>query len=447
MLPRNRFIVILTLGACAGVSLIATLGWADLQKYVDKPEAAFEWKLKNKLDGEQSGDRIYDLQFVSQIWQENKWQHQLQVYRPRSVAPNSTIFLWVTGGSARPEYVSMGMELARKISAPVAFLYHVPNQPLLEGNLREDDLIAETFVRYLKTKDENWPLLFPMVKSVIKAMDVLQAFGKKEWSEPIDKFIVAGASKRGWTTWLTAAVDQRIKAIAPVVIDTLNMRAQMPRQLQAFGDYSSRLTPYSSRGLLPIPETPEGERLLSMVDPWAYRDRLTMPKLIVNGTNDFYWATDALNLYWDGIPADKWVLYVPNAGHNLRRQDRPQPDQLNDLINGLAAFSRHQITGTSMPKLNWTHESVNGNLRLTITATPGPIGARLWIAQTPTMDFRTAKWSEQKVSLSDGKIVGEVTPPDKGHLAFFGELDYEIDGLRYHLSTRVRMTEALGNRQ
>jgi PhoPQ-activated pathogenicity-related protein len=445
MLPRNRFIVILALGACVGVSLIATPGWADLQTYVGKPEAAFEWNLKNQT--EQSGDRIYDLQFVSQIWQENKWQHQLQVYRPRSVAPNSTIFLWVTGGSARPEYGAMGMELARKIRAPVAFLYHVPNQPLLEGNLREDDLIAETFVRYLKTKDENWPLLFPMVKSVVKAMDVLQAFGKKEWSEPIDKFIVAGASKRGWTTWLTAAVDQRIKAIAPVVIDTLNMRAQMSRQLQAFGDYSSRLTPYSSRGLLPIPETPEGERLLSMVDPWAYRDRLTMPKLIVNGTNDFYWATDALNLYWDGIPADKWALYVPNAGHNLRRQDRSQPDQLNDLINGLAAFSRHQITGTSMPKLSWKHENVNGNLRLSIAATPAPTGARLWIAQTPTRDFRTAGWSEHKVSLTDGKIVAEMPPPEKGHLAFFGELDYAIDGLRYHLSTQVRMTEALGNRQ
>jgi len=444
---RNRFLIVFTLSACAGVGFIATPGWADLQKYVGKPEAAFEWKLKSKIDGEQAGDRIYDLQFVSQIWQENKWQHQLQVYLPRSVAPNSTMFLWVTGGSARAEYIAMGMELARKIRAPVAFLYHVPNQPLLEGNLREDDLIAETFVRYLKTKDENWPLLFPMVKSVTKAMDVLQAFGKKEWSEPIDKFIVAGASKRGWTTWLTAAVDQRIKAIAPVVIDTLNMRAQMPRQLQAFGDYSSRLTPYSSRGLLPIPETPEGERLLSMVDPWAYRDRLTMPKLIVNGTNDFYWATDALNLYWDGIPADKWVLYVPNAGHNLRRQDRPQPDQLNDLINGLAAFSRHQITGTSMPKLSWKHETVNGNLRLSIAATPAPTGARLWIAQTPTRDFRTAGWSEHKVSLTDGRIVAEMPPPDKGHLAFFGELDYEIDGLRYHLSTQVRMTEALGNRQ
>jgi PhoPQ-activated pathogenicity-related protein len=430
---------VLTLFTFVGVSLIATAASADLQKYVRKPEAEFEWKLKNKIDS--AGEWIYDLHLVSQIWQENKWQHQLQVYRPVGVAPNSTMFLWVTGGSARPEYVSMGMELARRIRAPVAFLYHIPNQPLLEGNLREDDLIAETFVRYLNTKDENWPLLLPMVKGVVKAMDVLQAFGKKEWGEPIDKFIVAGASKRGWTTWLTAAVDQRVGAIVPVVIDTLNMRAQMPRQLKAFGGYSSRLAPYSSRGLLPIPETPEGQRLLSMVDPWSYRDRLTMPKLIINGTNDFYWATDALNLYWNGIPADKWVLYVPNAGHNLRRQDRPQPDQLNDLINGLAAFSRHQIRGTPMPNLSWKHEKVNGKLRLSIAATPAPMGARLWIAQSPTTDFRTAKWSEQQVDLSNGKVVGEVTPPDKGHVAFFGELDYEIDGLRYRLSTQVRMSD------
>ena len=178
-----------------------------------------------------------------------------------------------------------------------------------------------------------------------------------------------------------------------------------------------------------------------MVDPWSYRDRLTMPKLIINGTNDFYWATDALNLYWNGIPADKWVLYVPNAGHNLRRQDRPQPDQLNDLIDGLAGFSRHQIRGTPMPNVSWKHEKVNGKLRLSIAATPAPMGARLWIAQSPTTDFRTAKWSEQQVGLSNGKVVGEVTPPDKGHVAFFGELDYEIDGLRYRLSTQVRMTE------
>jgi PhoPQ-activated pathogenicity-related protein len=279
-----------------------------------------------------------------------------------------------------------------------------------------------------------------MVKSVVKAMDVLQAFSKQEWSAPIDKFIVAGASKRGWTTWLTAAVDPRVGAIAPVVIDVLNMRAQMPRQLKAFGEYSSRLAAYSSRGLLPIPETPAGQRLLNMVDPWAYRDKLTMPKLIINGTNDFYWATDALNLYWDDIPSDKWVFYIPNAGHNLRRQDRPAREQLNDLVTNLAAFSRHQINGTPMPRMRWKHETVDGKLRLTIDAAPAPRAVRLWVAQSDSTDFRTTPWRALEVKFSNGQSVDEVTPPEKGHIAFFGELEYEIDGLRYNLSTQVRMT-------
>jgi PhoPQ-activated pathogenicity-related protein len=215
----------------------------------------------------------------------------------------------------------------------------------------------------------------------------------------------------------------------------------MPRQLKAFGAYSARLQPYTSRGLVPIPESPEGQRLLSMVDPWAYRERLTLPKLIVNGTNDFYWATDALNLYWNELPANKWVIYVPNAGHDLRRQDRGNSDQSADLINGLAAFYRHQINGRPMPEVSWKHEDRDGKLRLSIAANPQPLGARLWVAQTASKDFRTARWTEQTANVSDGMVAGEVTRPEKGHVAFFGELDYEIDGLKYQLSTQVRMTE------
>jgi PhoPQ-activated pathogenicity-related protein len=163
--------------------------------------------------------------------------------------------------------------------------------------------------------------------------------------------------------------------------------------------------------------------------------------LIVNGSNDFYWATDALNLYWNDLPGNKWVLYLPNAGHNLQRQDKPESHRLTDLVNGLAAFSRHQMSGRTMPNLTWKHESVDGKLRLTIEATPAPTAARLWVAHETTRDFRTAKWQEQAVTLSNGRVVGEVTPPEKGHIAFFGELDYEIDGLKYQLSTQVRMTD------
>jgi PhoPQ-activated pathogenicity-related protein len=422
----------------AGMVLVSSSAWADLEEYILRPESAFGWKLNGKI--EQAGGRIYDLHFVSQTWQGITWEHQLQVYQPANAVPNATMLVWVTGGSANPTNISLGLELARNIGAPVAFLYRIPNQPLLEGKLREDDLIAETFVRYLKTKDENWPLLFPMVKSAVKAMDVLQAFGGKEWNWPIESFIVSGASKRGWTTWLTAAVDRRVRAIAPMVIDTLNMRAQMPRQLEAFGAYSARLAPYTSRGLVPIPETPEGRRLLSMIDPWAYREKLKLPKLIINGTNDFYWATDALNVYWNDLPGNKWALYVPNAGHDMHRRDGVDSNPLGYVINGLAAFVRHQISGASMPSLTWKHDKEKNKHRLTIQATPAPLGARLWVAQSPTPDFRIAEWKEQAVTVSKDTVNGEVASPEGGFLAFFGELDYEIEGLKYHLSTQLQMT-------
>jgi PhoPQ-activated pathogenicity-related protein len=181
-------------------------------------------------------------------------------------------------------------------------------------------------------------------------------------------------------------------------------------------------------------------------NPWAYRDRLVLPKVMINGTNDFYWTLDALNVYWRDIPGDNWVIYVPNAGHDLRRQDKPQGEQLNHLVNGLAAFVRYQGSGgRAMPDLKWRHDSVNGRVRLTVDATPAPLAARLWVARSPTRDFRRAKWTTQAVTLSGGKIIGEVTRPEKGYTAFYGELDYSIDGLNYQLSTQLRIADCQGD--
>src|SRR5581483_9616972 len=289
------------------------------------------------------------------------------------------------------------------------------------------------------TKDENWPLLFPMVKSVVKAMDALQAFAAGDWKQPVELFVVSGLSKRGWTTWLTAAADKRVAAIAPMVIDTLNMGAQMPKQIEAFGAFSERLQPYVKRGLLPIPQTPEGRRLLSMVDPWSYRDRFSMPKFIVNGSNDFYWVTDALNLYWKDLPGDKWVLYVPNTGHDLLQ---PNPDSMNRLLNGVAAFTRHQMSGKPMPALKWNYEPSGSKLRLTVDSSAAPKAARLWVAEAPNADFRTATWKKRPVEISGGTIVGEVSAPERGYLAFFGELDYDDQGMTYQLSTQIRIVGA-----
>lgn len=44
---------------------------------------------------------------------------------------------------------------------------------------------------------------------------------KEKYTKDLKNFVVGGASKRGWTTWTTAAVDDRVVAIVPVVIDLL----------------------------------------------------------------------------------------------------------------------------------------------------------------------------------------------------------------------------------
>jgi PhoPQ-activated pathogenicity-related protein len=409
---------------------------ADLAGYIKKPESEFSWKVKRK--DETPDGTIWTLDLVSQVWHDVTWKHALQVVVPKNVTPKPTMFLWNQGGRPSPVSVLMAYDLAKNMQAPVAFLYGIPNQPLFGGK-KEDALIAETFVRYLDTKDDTWPLLFPMVKSLVKAMDALQAFAKSEWKTEVKSFVVSGASKRGWTTWLTGASDPRVKAIAPVVIDTLNMPKQLAHQLKSYGAYSEMIRDYTLRDLAPPPPTPEGKKLWGMVDPWAYRARLTMPKLILNGTNDPYWSQDALNLYWDDLKGDKWVTYVPNAGHNLKQKGPDGEESHMRAQAALSAFGRAYICDKPLPKLTWKHTEQVGKYFVTATSEPAPKAARLWWTDAPTRDFRKSTWKEKRAKLNGGTAVAQLTAPESGCRVFFIECEYEQEGLQYFLSTQLRI--------
>ncbi len=434
-----------------GVSAIIALlslpfaGRAGLPEYVKKPEPDFAWNLE-KVDKLSNG-KVYTLHLVSQNWQGIKWEHHLLVLQPKNVKPTDTMLLINTGGSPGGAMQYIALELTKRIGSPVAILFNVPNQPLYGGK-KEDALIAETFVRFLddKGKDESWPLLFPMVKSVVKAMDALQEFTKKEWNHEVKSFVISGASKRGWTSWLTGAADERVKAIAPMVIDTLNMKPQMEHQLMCYGRPSEMVKDYVERHLIPMPPTPEAKRLWSMVDPYFYREKLKMPKLILNGANDPYWTVDALNLYWNDLPGEKYVCITPNAGHDLQEMpENGKPDLIKSrsrVLNGISAFVKCQVNDIAMPKQTWEHGNTeDGKLRLSIHTNSQPKAARLWLATSDTQDFRKSRWVEKEANISAaGKLIsGVVPPPEKGCLALYGEVDYEIDGITYSLSTQVRV--------
>jgi len=428
---------------------------AGLLQYVAKPEPNYTW---SKV-GEQSagGCKVVDLAMTSQVWHGITWKHTIRVFVPGQAKYRAALLV-ITGGNPGPEDMQLGAVLANMIKAPVAILFNIPNQPLFEKwfedpamapllknlpaaardgllqPLTEDALIAYTFVKYLASGDETWPLLLPMTKSAVKAMDTLQAFAKQEYHQDLRAFVVTGASKRGWTTWLTGAVAAgkgRVKGIAPMVIDTLNIPAQMRHQMETWGKYSAQIDDYTTLGLQQKMESAAGAGLIKIVDPYSYRERLTMPKLIINGANDPYWVTDALNLYWNDLVGPKWVLYAPNSGHGL--DDRAR------VVNTLSAFFRSIAGGAPFPKMSWKHGDADGKVTLSITATPKPTAARMWVVHSGDLDFRDKTWKEVPMTAEVYAFVGTLPKPHDDNMAIFGEADFKVGGRTFTLSTQVRM--------
>ena len=66
--------------------------------------------------------------------------------------------------------------------------------------------------------------------------DAVTDFAAKTSQTKIDKFIVAGASKRGWTTWLTMAVDKRVFAAIPIVMDMLSLNTVIKLDVPHFNN-------------------------------------------------------------------------------------------------------------------------------------------------------------------------------------------------------------------
>jgi PhoPQ-activated pathogenicity-related protein len=76
-------------------------------------------------------------------------------------------------------------------------------------------------------------------------------------------------------------------------------------------------------------------------------------------------------------------------------------------------------------------------MQLNVQAEPAPKAARLWSAAAASRDFREAKWSARPLDAKDP--TAEMTIPPEGFVVLFAELEYEIDGLRYFLSTQLRI--------
>jgi PhoPQ-activated pathogenicity-related protein len=447
----RRYLITLTVlqlcvfGLLASAKPPATAKRTPLDEYVQKLDAAYSWKVAKTISGNPATTTV--IRLTSQQWRDKSevdkplWEHWLVAVKPEKLKTNKA-FLVISGGSndrgmpdKSDEVISRIAELTGSI---VAELRMIPNQPLIfhgDGKPRkEDDLIAYGWDQFLGTGDPTWLPRLPMVKSVARAMDCLQ-----EWSEQdgakIEKFVVGGASKRGWTTWMIGATDPRVEAIIPIVIDVVNVGPSINHHAACYGFWATAIGNYYDHKILQRGDHPRMQELYRIEDPYYYLDRLTMPKYIVNGSGDQFFCPDSSQFYFDDLKGEKHLRYVPNADHGV--------DDSIDALFSIVAFYQMILSGKPRPQITWAFED-GGAIRVRSDTPPQQV--LLWQATNPkARDFRVAtigrayRSTELKAD-SDGSWVGHVAAPEKGWTAGFVEVSFSTDdGLPFKVSTAVRV--------
>ena len=413
-----------------------------LESYLDNGDKSFKWELKDSFTN--NDNTFYNILLTSQKWREFTWTHQMTIIVPKENKFDGAL-LFITGGSNKNELPNWSNKKDDKLlltlggiatanKAIVTLLKQAPNQPFF-NDLTEDALISYTLHNFKKDKDYSWPLLFPMVKSAVRAMDVVQEFSKQKLNHDVKRFVVSGASKRGWTTWLTGASDKRVVAIAPMVIDILNMPVSLDYQIKSWGDYSIQIEDYVKLGIPQNSKTPDGSAITTMIDPYSYRAKLTMPKMIFMGTNDEYWVVDNIKNYLKDIPGDNSLHYVPNAGHDLGGGKQ--------AMEALSAFYGSTLNKAPYTVCDWKQSATKKEVKLDITATSDAlVDVILWSADSKDQDLRDDKWTSKSLGISKkSKFKVTETFPETGFRAFYVDLKYKnAQGETYTESTRVFLT-------
>jgi PhoPQ-activated pathogenicity-related protein len=404
-----------------------------LDRYVAAPDTSFAWKVLRQLPAE--GATATLLEMTSQRWlteqevQRPLWTHWVTVIQPAKVTSDIG-FLFITGGSSErqppanpPAWL---VDLVRNTGTVAAELRLVPNQPVIftEDPTRkprsEDDFIAYTWDKYLRTGDEKWPARLPMTKSAVRAMDAVTAFAQSQegGGNKVSRFVVSGASKRGWTAWATAVVDQRVVGLVPAVIDMLNVEPSFVHHYRAYGTWSDAVKDYVHHGIMNWMGTKEFKALMKIEEPYEYRDRLTMPKLLLNASGDQFFLPDSSQFYFDDLRGEKHVRYVPNTSHSLDK---------SDALETVQAFYAAIVSNTPRPEVKWTFER-DGSIKVVSRQLPSEV--QLWQATNPAarnfrLDAIGPAYKPSSLTPSGPNTwVARVAAPEAGWTAFFVELTF-----------------------
>ncbi|MBW4540225.1 MAG: PhoPQ-activated pathogenicity-related family protein [Myxacorys chilensis ATA2-1-KO14] len=377
------------------------------------------------------------VKITSQRWKGMDWVHELQLFKPSTYSSSqSQGLLFLSGGAQggdathRNEDARFEGELtlfaiiAQETSSIVGVVSHTLCQPMF-GGLGENELISHSFSQFLASGRPDWPVLLPMVGAVRRAMDVTQRLATDTWAAKVEQFTLAGFSKRGWAAWLTAAVDERVNAIAPIMMDFFDLPRQITCQRSVWGSLSPALQPFETLDIPNRLQTSRGQQLLDMVDVVRWTTYYNVARAIISATNDEYCPVQASNLYIEQIPGRSYRSMIPNTSHGSLAYV--------EILGIVGALHRQVALGEVMPNLTGKAWIEDGALCIMMTSNAAPI-FKLWIAHAPSLDLRNSLWSPIEL-FGESKI--RIALPVQGIMAIFGQAKYNKTWGCFALTTQV----------
>ncbi|CAE1137967.1 PhoPQ-activated pathogenicity-related family protein [Xanthomonas euroxanthea] len=469
--------------------LLASLGWfagaapagaapavaLSAQQCADAPEVGIDQALVCYHDAIERQPLVYrrvatrtvagverrDYLLTSQQWspealvQPASWQHDVAIYVPTDALPTRALLLSTNGtrhpadGGAPQPSSELSPEalatLAKRSRTVVIALGDIPSQALTYRNdgtpRREDDSVAYSWSLFLASPQQRktLPLHVPMAAAIARTMSLAE---RELAPLQIHRFILAGASKRGWASWHATIADARVEAVVPLVIDILNLPAVLEHMYRSYGgNWPIAFNAYARQGITTQLHTPAFAQLVQLQDPLHYlhtpqRKRLAVPKYIVNASGDDFFLPDNTRFFYNALPGSKALRMVPNSAHNGIRAF---------IVDSLVPFVTRLQQQRALPKVRDSLRA-GEHPQLRFHSSERPAQLRLWQASNPVArDFRHAcgiRYSATSITPARGNTVSvPVRMPEAGWSAYFIEATY-ADGF-----VATSQTYVLGKQQ
>ncbi|CAF1644495.1 unnamed protein product [Adineta ricciae] len=423
-----RVIASVLLFVILGLAFIRESQCTSLDDYVKAADPNFSWTV---IQTYQEPDYVlYILNFTSQKWFDEKfssrpiWWHYLCISVPHKLTRPNTAFMLIDGGSnnnglPKPQdnFVSLTSMFAVSTGSIGVDLQDIPNEPIrfvadpTNRSRGEDAIIAWTWNTFLQNTNNPYVLLrMPMTKACVRAMDAVQQFAKQLGIIVPQKFVIGGASKRGWTTWTTAAVDnERVIGAVPIVMDILNLNQNFHHHYRSLAGWTFAFKDYYVLNITRYVDDPRLQKMAQIVDPYSYFDRYRNMKILqIQSSGDEFFLPDNEDAFWHDLQVatgGSYIRRLPNADHSCAGHEI-------SLFLTMRSFYLSIYDNRTLPSFTWTKTSNNthGYIRATVdfSAGPKPISALGYHARTMNDKRRDFRLVIADPNNPDKKIVNPV---------------------------------------